>query len=77
MTGLDEALGPRLLLALVAVQAERNDALHLVLPLLLDDVEEALGADVVVRCSIVCLSAVRLVGGTVDVLFTAAQIGRG
>lgn len=46
MTRLDEALGSRLLPALITVKAEALDALHLILPLLADNLEQAFGADV-------------------------------
>ena len=46
MTRLDEALGSRLLPTLIAVKAEALDALHLILPLLADNLEQAFGADV-------------------------------
>ena len=47
VTGLDQALSARLLLPLVAVQAQTDDALHLVLPLLLDNVQQAFRANIV------------------------------
>lgn len=46
VTALDEALRARLLAPFVAVEAESLDALHLVLPLLADHLQQAFGADV-------------------------------
>lgn len=53
VTALDEALRAGLLAALVAVEAQALDALHLVLPLLADDLEEPLGTDVLLIIGIV------------------------
>lgn len=47
MARLDQTFSARLLFTLVAVQAEADDALHFILPLLLDDVQEAFGTNVV------------------------------
>ena len=67
VTALDETLGARLLAALVAVEAESLDALHLVLPLLADDLEEPLRTDVlliivcIVRSVVVVVAAVHCI----------------
>ena len=53
MARLDQAVVPGFLSPLVAVQAQRNDPIHFVLPLLANDVEQALGADVVIGGRIV------------------------
>jgi len=46
VTGLDEALGAGLLPTFVAVKAEPFDTFHLVLPLLANDLQEALRANI-------------------------------
>lgn len=59
VTTLNKAFRAGLFSALVSVKAETFDALHFVLPLLADDLEEALGADVLLLVG---------VGGPVRVL---------
>lgn len=50
---LDQAVVPGFLSPLVTVQAQRNDPIHFVLPLLANDVEQALGADIIIGGRIV------------------------
>lgn len=46
VAGLDETFGPRLFSPFVAIESEASDSFHLVLPLLANDLEEALRRDV-------------------------------
>ena len=58
VTGLNETFGAGLFSALVAVKTEALDALHFVLPLLADHLQQALRADVLLLIGIVVIVSV-------------------